>query len=371
MTGKEDLYVLLDVGRTASLNEIKRAFRRLARRYHPDINPGDNKAEDLFKRITEAYEVLSDPSKRQFYDVNGFYSDGVLEEHHGEANWKFSFKGFDFSRSGNSPFGDIFNQLFEHHSSVRRDPERGEDLEHQVSINFDESMRGLKTTVTVLREKECPGCKGSGRNPGSQDLSCRTCDGSGKTARFKGHLQFAVTCAECGGTGKYVNGCEHCRGEGRVTGSETLEITLPPGVSSGSRIRVAGKGNAGRFGGPSGDLYVVVNTAPHPFFARIGDNIHCSVPVTVTEAALGTKVEVPTIDGPALVRIPPGTQTGQTLRLRAKGAPSLLHPGVRGDQYVEVRVMVPRVADERSKEILRELAKLNPENPRKGFFNGT
>ena len=367
MTGKEDLYILLDVRRTASLNEIKRAFRRLARRYHPDINPGDHQAEDLFKRITEAYEVLSDPSKRQFYDVNGFYSDGVLDEPHVDSNWKFSFKGFDFSRSSNSQFGDIFSHLFDR-SSTKRDPERGEDLEYQVSVNFDESMRGLNTSITVIRGKECGVCRGSGRSPGSKEFACRTCGGSGKTIRMKGHLQFAVTCSECGGTGKYFQSCDECRGEGRIHGSETLEVPLPAGVTTGSRIRIAGKGNAGRFGGPGGDLYVVVNASPHPFFSRMGDNIHCSAPITVTEAALGTKVEVPTIDGSALVRIPPGTQTGQRFRLRGKGAPSLVHPGLRGDQYVEVRVVVPKIADERSKEILRELAKLNPENPRKGFY---
>jgi molecular chaperone DnaJ len=367
MTDKEDLYILLDVGRSASLNEIKRAFRRLARRYHPDINPGDHQAEDLFKRITEAYEVLSDPTKRQFYDLNGFYSDGVLEEHHGES-WKFSFRGFDFSRSSDSPFGDIFGHLFDRSSNSRRDPITGEDLEHQVSVNFDESMRGLKTSITVFREKGCGACKGSGRSAGSREIACRTCGGAGKTTRVKGHLQFVVTCSVCGGTGQSFQSCEDCHGEGRIQGSETLEVVLPAGVATGSRVRVPGKGNAGRFGGPSGDLYVVVNSTPHPFFARIGDNIHCSIPVTVTEAALGTKLEVPTIDGRALVRIPPGTQTGQTFRMRGKGAPSLLHPGLRGDQYVEVRVLVPKIADERSKEILRELAKLNPENPRKGLY---
>jgi molecular chaperone DnaJ len=368
MTGKENLYVILDVGRTASLNEIKRAFRKLARRYHPDINPGDHQAEDLFKRITEAYEVLSNPSKRQFYDVNGFYTDGVLEEQDGEARWKFSFKGFGFSRSSDSQFGDIFGQMFDR-PAARHDPERGEDLEYQISTSFDESMRGLKTRITIFRQKECGSCGGSGRHLGKRDIGCSFCGGSGKTTRVKGHLQFVVSCAECGGTGKYIQSCEDCRGEGRISGNETLEVELPAGIATGSRIRVSGKGNAGRFGGPSGDLYAVVNTTPHPFFSRIGDNIHCGIPLTVTEAALGTKVEVPTIDGPAIVRIPPGTQTGQTFRLRGRGTPSLLHPGVRGDQYVEVRVMVPKVADERSKEILRELAKLNPENPRKGFWS--
>lgn len=368
---KEDLYIILEVRRTASMNDIKRAFRKLARRYHPDINPGDDQAEDHFKRITEAYEILSNPSKRQFYDVNGFYTDGVLEPQSGESSWSFSFKGFDFSRSSDSPFGEIFGHLFER-TSAKREQERGEDLEYQVSVSFDESMRGLKTRITILRQKECAGCKGSGRDFAVRDTACSFCGGTGKATRVKGHLQFAVTCSECGGTGKYFHGCEDCGGEGRVSGSETLDVELPSGIATGSRIRVPGKGNAGRFGGPGGDLYVVTNTSPHPFFARIGDNIHCCVPLTVTEAALGTKVEVPTIDGPAMVRIPPGTQTGQTFRLREKGAPSLLHPGMRGDQYVEVRVMVPKIADERSKEILRELAKLNPENPRKGFWsNGT
>jgi molecular chaperone DnaJ len=369
MTGNDDLYVILDVGRTASLNEIKRAFRKLARRYHPDINPGDHQAEDRFKRITEAYEVLSNPSKRHFYDVNGFYTEGVLEEQRHETQWKFSFKGFDFSRSNDSPFGDIFGHLFDR-TVAKRELERGEDLEYQITTSFEESMRGMKTRVTVFRQKECNGCKGSGRYRGSRDLGCQFCGGSGKTTRVKGHLQFAVTCAECGGTGKYIRECEDCGGEGRIPTSETLDVELPAGIATGSRICVPGKGNAGRLGGSGGDLYVVVNTTPHPFFSRVGDNIHCVVPLTITEAALGTKIEVPTIDGPAMVRITPGTQTGQTLRLRGRGAPSLLHPGVRGDQYVEVRVMIPKVADERSKEILKELARLNPENPRKGL-NGT
>ncbi len=367
MTGKEDLYIILDVRRTASLNDIKRAFRKLARRYHPDINPGDHLAEDQFKRITEAYEILSDPLKRQFYDVNGFYTDGVLEQQTGDASWSFSFKGFDFSRSGDSPFGEIFSQIFDR-QAIKRQPEKGEDLEYQVATSFDESMRGLTTRLTVFRQRSCGSCNGSGRNPGSRDSGCTGCGGTGRTTKVKGHLQFAVTCPDCSGSGKYIQSCENCGGQGRIPGSETLDVILPPGVATGSRIRVPGKGNAGRFGGPTGDLYVVINTSSHPFFTRIGDNIHCGVPLTVTEAALGTKVEVPTIDGPALVRIPPGTQTGQTFRLRGRGAPSLLNPGLRGDQYVEVRVMVPRVADERSKEILRELAKLNPENPRKGFY---
>jgi molecular chaperone DnaJ len=367
MTSKEDLYIILEVRRTASTNEIKRAFRKLARRYHPDVNPGDGRAEDRFKRITEAYEILSNPLKRQFYDVNGFYSDGVLENSEGDPRWGFSFKGFNFSRSGHSQFGDIFNQLFDR-SASRREPERGQDLEYQISISFNESIRGVNTRIEIVHRRSCEPCGGSGRASGSHDSACVTCGGTGKTTRAKGHLQFAVTCGECGGMGRNFTACLACGGESCIAVSETLEINLPPGVMAGSRIRVPGKGDAGRFGGPSGDLYVIANAAPHPFFNRVGDNIHCSVPLTVTEAALGTKVEVPTIDGPATVRIPPGTQTGQTFRLRGKGAPSLLNPGFRGDQHVEVRIVVPKVGDERSKEILRELAKLNPQDPRKELW---
>jgi molecular chaperone DnaJ len=364
---RDDLYIILEVGRAASVNEIKRAFRKLARRYHPDINPGDSRAEERFKRITEAYEVLSDPMKRQFYDVNGFYTEGVLEPHGSDSDWGFSFRGFDFSHPSQSPFGEFFGQLFAR-QTTRRDPEAGPDLEYQVSISFDDSIRGLKTNISVFRRHACPSCSGSGRPPGSRDSGCALCGGTGKITRAKGHLQFAVTCADCGGSGRAVPSCQDCGGEGRVPGAEAFDVELPPGMNTGSRIRIPGKGDAGRFGGPSGDLYIVTNVALHPFFKRVGDNIHCSVPLTVTEAALGTKVEVPTIEDPAIVRIPPGTQTGQIFRLRGKGPPSLLNPGMRGDQYVEVKIVVPRIGDERSKEILRELARLNPENPRKDLW---
>jgi molecular chaperone DnaJ len=367
MTSKDDLYVVLEVGRAASVSEIKRSFRRLARRYHPDINPGDRRAEERFKRISEAYDILSDPPKRQFYDVNGFYSEGVLEPNLSNASWGFGFQGFDFSRPAHSEFGEIFGQVFGNRPE-RRDPERGQDLEYQISISFDESIRGRKASISVLRKRVCGGCNGIGQAPGSSNSTCAGCNGAGKTTRTKGHLQFAVTCGNCRGSGRAITLCKDCGGEGRVPGKENLEVELPAGVATGSRIRIPGKGDAGRFGGPSSDLYVLVNVGMHPFFKRMGDNIRCTIPLTITEAALGTKIEVPTIDGRAIVRIPPGTQTGQTFRMRGKGAPSLLNLEMRGDQYVEVTVVVPRVADERSKEILRELAKLNPEDPRKDLW---
>src|SRR5215468_11529891 len=361
MISKDDLYVILEINRAASVTEIKRAFRKLARRYHPDINPGDGLAEERFKMITEAYEILSDPLKREFYDVNGFYTEGVLETNRKDANWGFSFQGFNFSRSRHSNFSDLFSHVG---PTPRREPQHGQDLEYPVSITFEESIRGRKARISVVRMDACGTCNGTGQQPGSRENACNGCGGTGKTIRTKGHLQFTVTCGDCGGTGRSINLCRSCRGDGRASRSETLDVDLPPGVATGSRIRLSGKGDSGRFGGPAGDLYVVVRVSEHPFFRRIGDNIHCSIPLTVTEAALGTKIEIPTIDGPAVVRIPPGTQSGQVLRMRGRGTPSLLNPGLRGDQYTEVRVVVPRVADERSKQILRELAKLNPEDPR-------
>jgi molecular chaperone DnaJ len=365
MTSKDDLYLILEVGPRASVNEIKRAFRKLARRYHPDINPGDRRAEERFKRITEAYEVLSDPLKREFYDINGFYTEGILEPHVNETKWGFSFQGFNFSGSGDSEFREIFGHV---RRVQRREPERGQDIEYPISIGFEESIAGRTAQISILRMDTCQACEGNGQASGSYDSPCVTCGGAGKTARAKGHLQFALTCADCGGSGRLVTPCRSCLGEGRSSRTEVLHIDLPAGVSAGSRIRVPGKGHAGRFAGAPGDLYIVVSVAEHPFFKRMGDNIHCTVPLTVTEAALGTKIEAPTIDGPVLVRIPPGTQAGQIFRIRGRGAPSLVSTGMRGDQYVEVRVVVPHVVDERSKQILRELAKLNPLDPRSSLW---
>jgi molecular chaperone DnaJ len=366
MAGREDLYIVLQVSRSASENDIKRAFRKLARRFHPDINPGDHHAEERFKRITEAYDILSDPLKREFYDVNGFYTDGVLEERGDGSHWGFSFQGFDFSKSNDSELDEIFGRASRRRNV--RDPERGQDLEHPISIGFQESLRGTRARISVTRLHPCGTCNGTGQVPGSRETACSVCAGSGKTIRTKGHLQFSVTCGNCGGSGQMIALCMDCRAEGRVPGAEKLDMEVPPGAGTGTRIRIPGKGDAGRFGGPSGDLYVVISAATHPFFEKKGDNIHCTVPLTVTEAALGGKIEVPTIDGSAIVRIPPGSQSGQVLRMRGKGAPSLIYPEIRGDQYVKLKVVVPRVADERSKEILRELAKLNPDNARSNLW---
>ena len=370
MSTPSDLYVVLEVVRTASENDIKKAFRKLARRYHPDINPGDRTAEDHFKLISEAYEVLSDPLKRQFYDQNGFYTEGVLEQRGtraGAATWGFSFKAFDFSGSPQSPAGEAFSHFFSR-QAARRDPERGQDLEYQMSIGFSDSISGVKMRISVQRRQACPECQGMGRASAERSDVCASCGGNGTVARLRGRLQFMAPCDDCSGTGRVTTDCPDCGGEGRVPRTDLMEVDIPPGVSAGARIRFPGKGDAGRYGGPNGDLYVITNVAPHPFFTRTGDNVQCVLPVTFTEAALGAKVEVPTVDGKAVVRIPPGTQNGQTFRLRGKGAPSLMQPGMRGDQFVEVYIFVPRVADERSKEILKEFAHLNSEDPRKDIW---
>jgi len=364
-----DLYVVLEIVRTASENDIKRAFRKLARRYHPDINPGDRSAEDHFKLISEAYEVLSDPLKREFYDQHGFYSEGVLEQQTtraGAPTWGFSFKSFEFSGS-QTPVGEAFTHFFSR-QAARRDPERGQDLEYQMSIAFSDSISGMKTRISVQRRHTCQECQGMGRASAKRSNACATCGGNGHVTRLRGRLQFVTPCDDCSGTGKVVTDCPDCGGEGRLLRTDIMEVDIPAGVSAGSRIRFPGSGDAGRYGGASGDLYVITNVAPHPFFIRTGDNVQCLLPVTFAEAALGAKIEVPTVDGKALVRIPPGTQNGQTFRLRGKGAPSLMQPGMRGDQFVEIRISVPRIGDERSKAILREFAQLNAEDPRKDIW---
>jgi len=364
MDGRDDLYVILGVGRTATLADIKKSFRKLARQFHPDVNPGDHLAEERFKRITDAYEVLSHPDKRHFYDENGFYTEGTTEKMNQRSAWGFTFQGFTFSAAPSGSRSDLFGSTFGRPRQYV--PARGSDLEHQISISFMDAIAGMKTEISLQRHRLCPSCLGHLGNS-SRGNPCMACGGTGRTERIRGQLHFSSNCTECGGSGHSSLQCAECGGDGRVRRTETLTVDIPAGVGPASRVRFPDQGDAGQFGGPQGDLYVITNVAPHPFFSRVGEHIQCTLPISFTEAALGAKVNVPTIDGTAVLRIPPGTQSGQMLRLRGKGAPSLLHPGTRGDQLVEIRVVVPRVADERSKEILREFVRLNSENPRKGL----
>ncbi len=362
---KDDYYKVLNVKRDAPVAEIKKAYRKLARKYHPDVNPGDKQAEERFKKISEAYDVLSDPKKREIYDNYGTYSEN-FHPGAGPSGAGFDFSGFDFSNFGTSGFSDIFSQIFVGGESRPTQSQKGEDLEYQISLGFNEALKGLQSRISYTRQEVCPDCSGKGQS-GTGSRTCPGCRGSGKVGQSSGRLQFSSTCPQCGGRGEIGRKCSRCGAEGRVQKTENLEIKIPAGVQTGSRIRFAAKGNAGIHGAPPGDLYIVATVAGHPFFERVGDNIYCKVPITVSEAALGAKIEVPTVEGRAVVKIPPGTQSGQKFRLREKGAPSL-RAATRGDQFVEVKIVLPRIADERSKELLKEFARLNPEDPRKNIL---
>lgn len=353
MPASNDYYKVLGVARTASADEIKKAYRRLARRYHPDVNPGDVESEERFKQISEAFDVLSDPKKREIYDRYGHYSEQAA------AN---AASGFDFSNFGAANFRDIFSEIFSSvrsQSQQRRQPARGADIEHALAVSFEEAMRGVATNIEVERSESCSSCQGKGETSG--DVSCPTCNGSGQQSRVIGGPS---KCSQCGGSGKVPRLCSVCKGIGVVNKRETVGIKIPAGVETGSRVRVPGKGHAGPYGGALGDLFLVTNVSDHQYFKRRGDNIHCTVPITVPEAALGAKIEVPTIDGKALLRIPPGTQSGQKFRLRDRGVPSLRAGGARGDQYVEVKITLPKVIGEETKELLHQYARYNAENPR-------
>jgi molecular chaperone DnaJ len=407
-TQTKDYYGTLGIKKTATQDEIRKAFRKLARKYHPDVNPGDKKAEEKFKEISEANDVLSDEKKRKIFDQLGFYSDSI-DPAQAEAAARggyggfgsagprpggpgggqevpFDFGGFDFSdfvsgaqgRGSARPepgggfggsFKDIFSGMFSGgQKGAPRGPQPGNDLEYQVSIDFWTAIRGGVTRLEIQRQEVCPTCKGKSTTGGAEQ--CPECHGSGQVTQMGGRMKFNIQCPRCGGTGQVQNSCATCDGEGVVTRTEPLEFRIKPGTRDGQRIRLAGRGNAGTNGGASGDLYLIIKAGTHPFFTRVADDIHVSVPVTVVEAALGAKIEVPTVDGRTQLKIPPGTQTGQKLRLREKGVVSATRDGLRGDQIVEVKIVVPKVQDERSKEILRELAKLNPEDPREAMLDG-
>jgi molecular chaperone DnaJ len=354
MPANHDYYKALGVSRSAKTDEIKRAYRRLARRYHPDVNPGDSAAEDQFKLISEAFDVLSDPKKREVYDRLGYYSEQAAAA---------GGVPFDFSNFGAANFRDIFSEIF---SSVRgqspqhKQAARGADIEYALSLTFEEAMRGLVNSIEIQRSEACNACHGKGESAG-ETMTCSVCNGTGEQHRMLGG---ASRCTNCNGTGKAPRPCSRCHGSGVTAQRETISVRIPAGVETGSRVRVPGKGHAGQYGGPSGDLFVTTNVGDHPYFKRRGDNIYCIVPVTVPEAALGAKIEVPTVDGKALLRVPPGTQSGQKFRLRERGVPSLRAGGVRGDQYVEVRITLPKVISEETKELLHEYARRNPDNPR-------
>src|ERR1700677_1256117 len=389
-TQTKDYYGLLGVKNTATPDEIRKAFRKLARKYHPDVNPGDKKAEEKFKEISEANDVLSDEKKRKVYDQVGFYSDQIAPAQ-AEAYARqqsqggqppVDFGGFDFSgfQGAGSPqqgagsqswgsFKDIFSGIFSGAQQPQRPrgPQPGTDLEYQATVDFWTAIRGGQARIQINRQETCPTCHGQASTGGP--MQCPECNGTGQVTQMGGRMKFNIPCPRCNGTGRTTNECAACHGEGVVNRTETVDFRIKAGTRDGQRIRLQGKGNAGMNGGAPGDLFLIVRTGTHPVFNRVGDDIQLTVPVTVPEASLGAKVDVPTIDGRAQLKIPPGTQSGQKLRMRDRGVENAQNPGQRGDQIVAVDVVIPPLNHERSREIMRELAKLNNQDPRVALFD--
>lgn len=376
MPPKKDYYDILGLRQGASEDDIRKAYRRLARKYHPDLNPGDKTAEDKFKQLSEAYDVLSDAKKKGVYDQFGYYSENMAGAGAGPGapggQPHMNFGGFDFNDMFGAPqqeqagsrFGDLLGQFFkrQQHGAAGRQPERGSDLEYALNVDFWRAVKGTQARLTIQRHETCGNCRGTGSS-GSGVIVCPQCNGAGTVVQQAGAMRFNLSCPKCEGSGRLKNACQPCQGEGRITTSEQVDARIPAGVKPGDRLRIPHKGNAGTLGGPPGDLYVTVNVEPHSYFLRDGDDLHITVPVTVWEAALGTKLEVPTVDGRSVLKIPQGTQNQQKFRLREKGIYNQ-RKETRGDLIVEVAVQAPKAQDERSREILRELAQLHPEDPR-------
>jgi len=365
---KRDYYEVLGVSKDATTDEIKKAYRKLARRYHPDANPGDQNAEAKFKEINEAYVVLCDPEKRASYDRFG----------HADTNGQ-GFGGFGGFGEGFGEFGgigDIFDMFFGGGGRRRTGPEKGSDIRTDMEISLKDAAFGLEREIKVPRVETCGTCGGSRAAAGSKPQTCPTCGGTGQVQYSQstpfGRIVQTRTCDRCHGAGKIIDKpCPTCRGTGQVRKTRNIKINVPPGVDNGSRLRLAGEGEAGVRGGPPGDLYVYIHVKPHRIFQREGDDLICEIPVSFTQAALGDELEVPTLDGKARLKIPEGTQSGTVFRMKGKGIPHINGYG-QGDQHVRVKVVTPVKLNDRQKELLREFSRIENERQHgssdKSFF---
>ncbi|WP_031513245.1 molecular chaperone DnaJ [Desulfofalx alkaliphila] len=362
---KRDYYEVLGLSRDASADDIKKAYRKLARQYHPDVNPGDKEAEAKFKEAAEAYAVLSDPEKRSKYDRFG----------HAGANGQ----GFDFDGFGAGGFGgldDIFDIFFGGGRRQRTGPQKGNDLRINMEISFKEAAFGVERDIQVPRTEHCETCNGSGAAPGTSPKKCGVCHGSGQIQQAAntpfGRVIQSRTCGNCNGTGQVIDRpCPTCRGTGTVRRTRSIHVKIPAGVDNGVRLRLNGEGEPGLRGGPPGDLYVFISVRPHKIFKRDGNEVFCEVPITFAQAALGDEITVPTLDGDVEMKVPEGTQTGAVFRLKGKGIPYVNGAG-RGDQHVRVKVTTPTKLSDRQRELLKEFAALSgekiPKGAEKGFF---
>ncbi len=363
---QRDLYDVLELSKGASASEVKKAYKRLARKYHPDLNPGDKASEDRFKEISEAYSILGNAEKKKQYDTYG-----TVGEMGPQGGPNINFEGFDYDRgSGASGFGDLFDSFFRTARSRPEEPSRpGGDLTYPLHLSLSEAFTGKKTRIRVTHTVSCDACGGKGRLTTGTRRPCDGCGGTGRAGINKGPLFFSSTCQNCGGTGESPGEpCLKCGGTGATNVTESMDVSIPAGVDTGSKVRLKGKGQAGKNGGPPGDLLIETHIEKHPYFEREGQNLKIMVPVTFPEAVLGTRIEVPTVMGGARLKIPPGTRSGQVFRLKGRGMPSL-RGGTSGDLMVTADIAVPSVVDEKSKELLEEFARLNPQAPREERFH--
>ncbi len=371
MVVKHDYYEVLGIGKNASAEEIKKAYRQLAMKYHPDGVAPDKKkeAEEKFKEISEAYAILSDPQKRQAYDQFGHA--GIDQQYTTEdifrnADFESIFSDLGF---GGGVFGDLFD-FFGGGSSRRRGPRRGADLEYRLNISLEEAAFGAEKTVDIYHTVTCSVCSGQGAKPGSSKKVCPVCRGAGQIQYRQGFFSLSQTCTQCGGTGEVISEpCNTCQGRGKVKKKSEITVKIPAGVNEGTHIRIRGKGEAGEKGGPSGDLYILIHLLPHKIFSRHEDDIYIQVPVSFPLATLGGEIEVPTLEGMALMKIPPGTPTNKVFRLRNKGINNL-HGHGKGSQYVKVIVQIPTKVNSEQKKLIEELGKTLGESYRgnKGFL---
>ena len=373
---KRDYYEVLQLKKGASDKEIKAAYKKLARKYHPDVNPGNTDAEAKFKEISEAYQVLIDPQKRAMYDRFGHQA---FRRDAGSGQNPWDFSGFDFSQFSKTmgfDAGDLshlFGSFFGGHqqTSTSQEPVKGKDIQYTIDLSFEDVLHGLNTKIMLQHTVTCPHCRGKKTEPGYELETCPNCQGTGQVKRTAGFLNIGIsqTCQQCHGSGK-VNRhpCHLCQGKGTQQQTDRISVKIPAGADNGTKVRVAGKGHAGENGGKPGDLYIITRVQQHSFFERRGDNLYCEVPITIPEAVLGAKILVPTPSGESSMIIPSGTQSGQKFRLRGKGVPHMKGAG-RGDLFVTMKVVTPQHVDTRTSELFREIARLHPENPREHLFS--